>query len=171
MSGCLTEVTDATGLMHGFLSLKTLTPSEGMQAFRTQVSDYSKSIFNIALAPDEVDLTYSVALHNSIMMYAHAATKVLEDGGDLTNGQLVTNAVRSTRIEGVDKRAVVLDEHGDRIETYELVNYIWEQVRMRQIPVGKFVSMEKKYTAYGPKVVWPGDTNQVPRSSVSGAKI
>ena len=154
--------------MRGFLFLRTLPPSESMQKFKRQVSDYSKSSFNITLDENLVDLAYSMALYDSIMLYAHAATKVLSKGGDLTVGNVVVNAVWSTRIEGVGNREIVLNERGDRIESYEIVNFDWG---MKKIPVGKYISTEKEYTAYGPKVVWPGDTTKVPRDFVSGTEI
>ena len=64
----------------GWLVVRPLLPSEGMQAFAKQVSDYTKSKFNISTSPDSVDLTYSLALHEAVMLYAHAATKVAVRG-------------------------------------------------------------------------------------------
>ena len=56
------------------------------------------------------------------MLYAHAATKVLSEGGNLNNGKVLTAAVRSTAIAGIGGN-VVLDERGDRIESYEVTDY------------------------------------------------
>ena len=72
-----------------------------------------------------MDLTYSVALYNSIVLYAHAATKVLSEGKKLQDGQAVTNAVRATTFEGVGGRLVSLDNKtGDQIDSYEVMNYM-----------------------------------------------
>ena len=46
----------------------TILPSEGMQAFAKHVSDYSKSHFNVTVHPDSVDLAYSAALYDSVMI-------------------------------------------------------------------------------------------------------
>ena len=63
--------------LRGWICLTSHILSEGMQAFRKDVSDYTKSKFNVTLSPDSVDVTYSMALYNAVMLYAHAATKVL----------------------------------------------------------------------------------------------
>ena len=42
-----------------------------------QVSDYTKSHFDISLSPSDVDLTFSTALYDAITLYAHAVTKVV----------------------------------------------------------------------------------------------
>ena len=165
--------------MRGWLYMRPLLGSEGMQKFAEQVSNYSQLGFQPSKAqcqdrndtnmygttcsqvlldceatgitwykPDQtnaqacpvtcaacvswdiptnadlVDLTYSVALHDAIMLYAHAATKVLSEGGNLRDGQAVTEAVRSTTFEGVGNRLVALDQHGDRIESYEVMSYV-----------------------------------------------
>ena len=68
----------------GWLYLRPLLPSDGMQAFAEQVSKYTESHFGITTSADSVDVPYSVALYNSIMLYAHAATRVLSAGGTWT---------------------------------------------------------------------------------------
>ena len=67
----------------GWVWVKTFLASEGVQEFAKQVSDYCKSHFNSTVSPDSVDLVFSAALHDAIMLYAHAATKVLPERGDL----------------------------------------------------------------------------------------
>ena len=104
--------------VEGWLFLQQDLPSEGIELFKQQVSEYTKSIFNLTITPNSVDLTYSLALWNAIMLYAYAATKVLSEGGDLHDGQAVTEVVRSTKFEGVGGNTVFLDKKGDRIESY-----------------------------------------------------
>ena len=110
--------------MAGWLFLQPVLPSSNMQAFAQQVSKYAASSFNISVSADSVDVTYSVALHDAIMLYAHAATKVLSEGGDLGNGRAVTEAIRSTAFEGVGGNTVSLDAQGDRIESTAVGNYL-----------------------------------------------
>ena len=102
------------------------------------------------------------------MLYAHAATKVLSEGGDLQNGKLVTAAVRSTRFQGVGNTVVALDSHGDGIESYHVMNYVVD-ARTRSVPVGVFSSSTQQYTAYKRAVVWPGGTTDEPIDYLSGA--
>ena len=115
----LTEglVARVPGDMEGWLYVQVSLPSVNMQAFAEQVTDYSHSLFGIPLSSaQEVDLTYSQTLYDAIMLYAHAATKVLSEGGDLRDGQAVTAAARNTTFVGVGGSVVALDTHGDRIE-------------------------------------------------------
>ena len=159
----------------GWLWFRTFLASD-MQAFAKQVSDYTKSHFNISVFPDSVDLPYSAALYDAVMLYAHAATKVLTQGGDLHDGQAVTEAVRSTRFEGVGNSVVSLDKHGDRIQSYEMMNYILKEGNvldgddvMSSVAVGMFNSTQEQYSAYERQVVWPGKTLEVPADYFSGA--
>ena len=59
---------DASADRQGWLYLRAQQPSEGMQTFAELVSEYTKSSFNINVSVDHVDLDYSVALHDAIMV-------------------------------------------------------------------------------------------------------
>ena len=158
-------------MLSGWIYFLPLLRFEGMQAFAEQVMNYTQSHFGIVLnSSADVDLTYSTALFDTVMLYAHAATKVLSEGGELTNGKAVTDAVRSTRFEGIGG-PVALDEQGDRVGSYELMNYVGgEDGGMESVPVGMYDIEAGEYKAYeGKKVVWPGGTTEVPVDYVSGA--
>ena len=160
----------SVGGTQGWLYMRPFLPSEGMGAFAKQVSDYSKSHFNVTVPPDSVDLTYSVALHDAIMLYARAATKVMSEGGDLGDGQAVTEAVRSTTFVGVGGTVVALDEKGDRLEAYEVMNIVEEaEGGMSSVPVGMYNSTLQMYKAYKRPVLWPGNTIEVPTDYLTGA--
>ena len=141
-----------------------------MQVFAEQVSNYTRTGFNITVSPDSVDLTYSIALHDAIMLYAHAATKVLAEGGSLHDGQAVTEAVRSTTFKGVGNSVVALDKHGDRIESYEVMNYVeGADGGITSVAVGLYNRTLQQYVAYERAVVWPGRSTRVPLAYSSGA--
>ena len=160
------EERPATHHLQGWCFLRPFLPSKGMQAFAEHVSDYSKSSFNISLSTDAVDLTYSVALHDAVMLYAHAATSVLAEGGNLNDGQVVTAAVRSTKFVGIGNSIVALNQDGDRIETYEVMSYIADaDSTMATVPIGLYNSTEQQYVAYERSVIWPGNTSCVPIDS------
>ena len=147
----------------GWMALMPLLPSRDMQAFVKRVSEYSKSHFNFAVSADSVDLTFSTALHDAVMLYAHAATKVLAEGGDLGNGSAVTEAVRSITIQGVGNDPVTLNSQGDRIMSYEVVNYVQgENGGMHSVAIAMYNSSCMKYTVQERQVVWPGRTTVVP---------
>ena len=146
----------------GWLWFRTLLASN-MQAFAKHVSDYSKSHFNITVLPDFVNLEFSAALYDAIMLYAHGATAVMSAGGDLQDGKAVTAAVRSTSFTGVGGTLVELDSNGDRVESYEVMNYVLEEGDvMSSVAVGMFNSTTGQYKAYERAVVWPGKTMEVP---------
>ena len=153
----------------GWVWLRPFLASEAMHSFARQVSDYSQTFFDIAVSPDSVDLAYSVALHDAIMLYAHAATKVLSEGGSLRDGKAVTAAVRSTTFEGVGNLVIELDKDGDRVNSYEVMNYVvGADSGMESLPVGLYNSSQKQYSAYARLVVWPGGTTDVPTDFVLG---
>ena len=107
------------------------------------------------ISADSVDLTFSAALFNAVLLYAHAATKVLSMGGDLYDDIAVTEAVRSTTFEGAGSSVVALDNHGDRIGSYEVMNYVvGPHDVMSSVPIGVYNSTRAEYTAKG-LVVWP----------------
>ena len=161
----------ASADMQSWLYLRPFLASGAMQAFAVQVSDYSKSHFNITLSPDSVDLVFSATLHDAIMLYAHAATKLMSEGGDLRDGEAVTAAVRSTSFTGVGGTVVALDSNGDRIESYEVMNYVLEEGDVtHSVAVGVFNSTEGQYEAYTRAVVWPGNTIEVPADYFSGGR-
>ena len=64
---------------------------------------------------------------------------------------------------------VALDNHGDRIESYEVMQYVVEtEVRTGSMLVGVYNSTEQKYMAYEREVLWPGSATEVPLDKVSG---
>ena len=155
--------------MHGWVYIARLLLSERMQAFAKHVSDYSKSHFNISISPDLVDLGYSTALYDAIMLYANAATKVMSEGGNLQDGEAVTAAVRNTTIEGAGGATVALDSKGDRMESYEVMNFVLDAGNMvSTVAVGLFDATLKEYKAYEQTVVWPGNTTEIPADYFSG---
>ena len=162
----LTEglVARAPGDMEGWLYVQVFLPSVNMQAFAEQVTEYSHSRFGIPLSSaQDVDLTYSQTLYDAVMLYAHAATKVLSEGGDLRDGQAVTAAARNTTFVGVGGSVVALDSRGDRIE-YEMMNYVVEaNGQMGSVRVGVYNRALQQYEASERAVVWPGGTTVVPK--------
>ena len=95
-----------------------------MRAFAMKVSNYTESHFNTTVNYMDVDLTHSTALFDAVMLYAHAATKLMIEGGDLRDYNAVAGAVRNTSFSGVGGTVVALDSNSDRIELYELMNYV-----------------------------------------------
>ena len=155
--------------MHGWVYIARLLLSERMQAFAKHVSDYSKSHFNISTSPDLVNLGYSTALYDAIMLYANAATKVMSEGGNLQDGKAVTVAVCNTTIEGAGGATVALDSKGDRMESYEVMNFVLDAGNMvGTVAVGLFDATLKEYKAYEQTVVWPGNTTEIPADYFSG---
>ena len=150
----------------GWLYMRPCLSSEDMEVFAQQVSAASKSSFNISNT-GQVDLTYSVALHDAVVLYARAATQLLSRGGDLLDGQSVIYAMQSTAFEGVGGR-VVLNEHGDRIHSHEIVNYaVGLGGRMGSFVVGVYNNTVQKYRLSNVAVVWPGSVPQVPTDYIA----
>lgn len=152
--------------MHGWLFLEPLVSTEQMGDFAELVSQYSKRYFDLAVSPDSVDITYSATLYDSIALYAHAATRLLADGGNLKDGAAVAQAVRQTSFVGIGGSVVTLDENGDRVWTYEIMNYVLKDDAVRPTAVGVFYSGSEHYEAYK-NVIWPGNTTTIPADWVA----
>ena len=157
--------------MAGWLWVRPFLSSKATEPFAELVADYTKTHFNLSSSADSVDFTYvSVALYDAVMLYAHAATRVLSEGGDLADGEAVTKAVRSTSIDGMGGSVVSLDSSGDRVESYEVMNIVLLETsgvaQMDSVPVGVFnnsmLGTLKPYKAYERAVVWPGNAMEAP---------
>ena len=115
--------------MAGWLCIRSIPPTKGIDTFTKQASDYTKSHFDLTVSPDSVDVTYSAAMYDAIMLYTHAATKVMTEGGNLRDGEAVTAALRNISFTGVGGSTVALDTNGDRMESYEVMNYVLDSKR------------------------------------------
>ena len=157
--------------MQGWLALVPFLRSDLAEAFTEQVSVYTESHFNFSVSQDSVDPAYSAALYEAIMLYAHAATDVMSKAGSLQDGEAVTAAVRNTSFIGVGGTPVKLDSNGDRIQSYEVLNYaLGEGDMVHSVAVGLFNSLGQ-YKAYERAVLWPGKTEDVPSDYFSGRAL
>ena len=94
---------------------------------------------------------------------------MLSKGGDLRDGEAVTVAVRSTSFPGVAGTLVELDSNGDRINSYEVMNYVLGPSNViRSVTVGVYNSSRRRYMPYEQAVLWPGNTTEVPVDLLSG---
>ena len=161
-------IIEGTPPIQGWLYLRPFLSSERMQAFSKLVSNYTKSRFDLP-STGLIDLTYSAALYDGIMLYAYAATKLLSEGGDLRNGTSLTHAVRRTEIIGVGGGTVALNEQGDPISSYSVMNYVVGVGSvMGSVAVGLYNKTVQQYMAYEQEVLWPGNKVQVPTDCLSG---
>ena len=75
---------------------------------------------------DYIDHTY--ISHNYIghnyMGHNYITTKVLADGGDVRDGRAISAVIRNTSFVGVGGNIVELDNHGDRVMSYEVMNCV-----------------------------------------------
>ena len=167
----LTEERASVTDMAGWLFFRPFLARD-MQVFAEQVSAYSNLHFQVVSSPDTVNLVFSAALYDAVMLYAHAATTVMSKGDDLHDGKAVTAAVRDTNFTGVAGTVVALDSKGDRTESYEVMNYVQEEGNvMSSVGVGVFDSTLGQYRAYEQAVVWPGKTMEVPLDYFSGERL
>ena len=163
--------------MAGWLYLRPVSFLTGMQAFAAQVngarSKFLQSSAEVCQVcaeahlshTDSATLAHAVALHDSIMLYAQAATKVLSEAGDLYDGSAMMRAMLSTTFMGMGGTAVTLDKNGDRIDSYETMNYVLgADNKITSIRVGAYDSTDQQYRASQQDVLWPGGTTTVPAS-------
>ena len=63
---------------------------------------------------------------------------------------------------------MALDTNGDRMESYEVMNYVLEGGSMSSVGVGMYDCTLRQYRAYERLVVWPGNSTEVPADYSSG---
>ena len=68
------------------------------------------------ISDDAVVDGYAASLYDAVHLFAHAATKVLEAGGDVRDGAAMTEAMKAAAFTGVLQAQVKLDGSGDMIE-------------------------------------------------------
>ena len=161
----------AQHLLQGWVFFRNVRPTgPQLDGFVEEVKTMNRLVFNVTADPDLSAYDEGLLpMHEAIMLYAHAATKVLAEGGNLHNGLLVTGAIRSTTFVGLGGSSIALDQHGDRIESYEAVNYVIKMDgELTRESVGLYNSTLKQYTAYARAAVWPGNTTNVPADNFSG---
>ena len=81
----------------------------------------------------------------------------------------MTAAMQNVSFTGVGGTPVVLNINGDRMESYEVINYVLEAGdAMSSVAVGIYDShsTEQQYRAYERAVVWPGNSTKVPTSGI-----
>ena len=78
----------------------------------------------------------------------------------------MAQAVRQTSFVGIGGSVVALDENGDRVWTYEIMNYVLKDDAVRPTAVGVFYSGSEHYEAYK-NVIWPGNTTTIPADWVA----
>ena len=157
--------------MNGWLHLRQLLSVD--DEFVVKTRSYAKKHFNLTFGADNTDalvMEYSAALYNAVILFAHAAQKVLSEKGALQDGKTVTTALRKTQFQGIEGTLVALDANGDRIPSYQVMNYVIGVDHVPgSVPVGVFSTGQ--YTAYQCVVLWPGNTTEVPKDYVHASKI
>ena len=83
----------------------------------------------------------------------------------------MAEAVRRTTFEGAGGAIVTLDERGDRVASYKVMNYVRLDNKMSSVLIGMYNSTEHQYTSLERAVVWPGNSTLVPRNRVAGATL
>ena len=89
-----------------------------MQDFESKVKLYNKQRFNFTA--NEIH-KYTPQLYDSVLLFAHGATRVLAEGGDvssLLDGKAVVRAMTNSTFRGVQGDWIELNDDGDTIAQY-----------------------------------------------------
>ena len=161
-AGSASEVPMVKASLHGWLYIVAAVPdSPNRAAFRSSVAAYGRSHFNLTLsAADDINDGFASALYDAVYLFAHAASRVLLEGGEIDDGAAAVRAMRNLSFEGVLGQTVELDEHGDRIEAYSVMNYVESGGLMRGIAVLRDDGVQLACT--GERVLWPGNSTDIP---------
>ena len=124
-----------------------------LQAFHADVREYNLKIFNVSATSIS---QYAASLYNSVYLYAHAATQLLAEGGTANDGQALMSLLVNISFNGIEQRLVDLDQNGDAIEPYFIMNYIIDSAQqcMKGVEVGNYDA--HPLDLYVQKIQWPG---------------
>ena len=96
--------------LHGWLYIKAAQPSQAaLSDFYDSVKEYGeREPFGLSISA--VD-SFAVPLYDSIYLFAHAATRVLETGGKVSDGLAMVEAFKNVSFEGMAQRSATLSHH------------------------------------------------------------
>lgn len=159
--------------LHGWLFfMPKQAPPQQSAEFHRQVRAYGQKHFGLSPAQAAVDL-YAAELFDAVYLFAHAATRVMEAGGDVSSGAQMMQVMRNISFVGIQQRTVALDANGDAIQPYSVMNYVEENAEMRSVEVGWYESGQLKLKVAD--VRWPGNSSIVPidvsNSCVAGMQL
>ena len=149
--------------LHGWLFVHRLSArsdqSVALEQFYEEVKTAANDYFNHNITSVG---GHAANLWDAVYLFAHAATRVIAAGGSVNDGIGLVKEMRNISFQGIEQ-VVVLNEDGDRLESYEVMNYVLgADGAMESVPVGLYNSSERTYSAYGREVIWPGNTTDTP---------
>ncbi|KAI1301287.1 Guanylate cyclase 32E [Halotydeus destructor] len=94
--------------------------------------------FNIPFHPIiKLDVPiYAGFAFDAVLLYARALTRVIADGGDITNGTAIVMKMRCIRYESILGFSTAIDEDGEAEGNYTLLS--WQSIGEGMQPVGTF---------------------------------
>ena len=154
---------EAMRALSGWLYV-AIAPGEVPSDFFGRVNEYNRAHFNTSATEFYYRGVYAAAMVNAVLLFAHAATRVLDDGGNVDDGALMFRAMTSLSFEGIQQQPFRLNKNGDAIESYDAMNYVYENGAMHSIEIGHFA--DGRYLRTIAEVRWPGGQGHVPRAFV-----
>ena len=157
----ISDLAKAKEALYGYLYI--IPKPVVLTDFEQQVRSYGQRYFNIS-SPGIIS-NYAASLYDAVFLFAHAATRVISEGGDVNDGSAIVEAMTKTSFEGILQRSVELDENGDAIEPYAVMNYVeQEDGKMRGVEVGVYGSGQLDLRV--DEVRWPGNASVVPLDGI-----
>ena len=145
-------------VLDGWLYVTITRPNPSTLAdFYSQVRSYSKKVFNVSSSSVN---SYADELYNSIFLYAHAVTRVLNATGEVRDSRAIVQAMKEVSFEGIEHRIVEIDHNGDGIVPLSVMNYVEQDGRMHSVVVGNYSS--GRLDLRSDLVRWPGKTGSKP---------
>ncbi|XP_015596279.1 guanylate cyclase 32E isoform X2 [Cephus cinctus] len=136
----------------GFQSVLKLTPTHVKNPNFEQICERIKkySVQSPFCVPYHSHIFKTIAmpiqaahLYDAVMIYARAATEILEKGGDPRNGSAILSRIRNRSYHSVQGYDVFIDENGDAEGNFTVVSLLDDEeangtIKMSLQPVGYF---------------------------------
>ena len=104
-------IENAKDALHGWIYLAVFKKSSAIiDEFYEQVKDYGRRDFNLSKDVTARDIdAFAASLYDAVFLFAHAATRMLSEGGDVQDGKLMVQTMHNISFDGI-QGAVALDK-------------------------------------------------------------
>ena len=168
------QIDVAKASLDGWLYIEPATAAP--QAFFEMVKNRS-SQFNVIYNENEETNGFATSLYDAVILFARAATAIMDAGGSVRDGRAVVAAMKNVSFNGMNG-LIQLDSYGDLRESISVKNYVLLPNRgMKGVAVGLYDSGTKQFisadstphirpTSGLSRIRWPGQTEAMPVDSV-----
>jgi ABC-type branched-subunit amino acid transport system substrate-binding protein len=136
------------------------------------------SLFNVSYRANEKTHVFAASLYDAVILFAHAATVMIDRNESLGDGRSVVAAMMNVSFDGMTGW-VQLDKNGDLRSSTRVMNYILiPSIGMKSVAVARFDAKTQRFVTVDSspsirstdafsKIQWPGRSQDTPVDRVA----